>query len=666
LISLPFYVSSQSRTDKSKLISQLKYADSIKNSDSSKATKIAQLILRESKEKKLDSIWIRTAIMLGNIYTENGSREKSIAILTEAIDLGERKNMELLSSHAVTFLAQDYMKNGSFNKALTYYQNAQKIFIKHQDHHGIMRNQTAIGIVFMNLSNYDSAANQFHEALKIARSINHVKAEGLINNNLGRLYQRKREYHRAIPYLETSVELLTKSGKLNSVMRSKLLLAEIFLAQKKFTKALNYATNALDGSIQYQDYQNIIRSEKTIGEIYNARNEKENAVVYYLRAIGSGSRAGLKSSQVMAMTAYIRFLLQENKIDETEELLKEAIRLAKEINTTQDLIELYKLQEIKYELTGQVSLAYALSKKHQLLSDSLRKQESDELAKRLENEYQKQKIENKLTKSQLQNVLNRQAITWLAIGIILAIGIAIVIIVRQKNKDLKHERNEAILKRKNIEIQKNKEIESAKSEIKGQEDERKRLAKELHDGLGGSLATIKLNLSLIESKIAESDLLEPVISSLDDACQEVRTISHHLLPKVFEKNSFTQAAKNYLTSISRGTNIEVNLEIFPEEDIERIDAATKNDLYRIIQELTNNILKHAKASFIDVQLIKHEDYLSLIVEDDGIGFEKEEKPTGIGLNNIQSRIVLLNGTLHIDSKKNRGTLIDIQIPNENQ
>jgi len=464
-----------------------------------------------------------------------------------------------------------------------------------------------------------------------------------------------------------TVTILKKAGIQSSVYRGKTLLSEIHFNQGFYHKALETALLAESSSEKLKDFQNIARTKNLIAKIYVKQNKVKKASQYFLEAISYGKKYHMSQNLIRSQRSYAEFLLTQEKLDLAEKILLEALIVSKSAKTPENEVAIYKLLEIKHEHNNDLEQAYKLSKKRQNLMDSLSQREKYELIERLEKEYDNQKTETALAQSRVKNLQNEQTIIWLAIGTIIVLVIAFFIYltnkIKQRNIKLKYEKNEEILKRKNLEIQKNKEIESAKAEIKGQEAERKRLAKELHDGLGGTLATIKLNLSLADSESTYKKVtLKPIINSLDNACQEVRIISHHLLPKVFENKSLTEAIQKYFSDVSKASNLEVNLEIFPKREIENIQPAKKNDIYRILQELTTNTLKHGQASNLDVQLIQHDDYLSLIVEDDGIGFSQDQKPTGIGLQNIQSRILLLNGVLHIDSKPDRGTLIDIQIP----
>jgi signal transduction histidine kinase len=200
----------------------------------------------------------------------------------------------------------------------------------------------------------------------------------------------------------------------------------------------------------------------------------------------------------------------------------------------------------------------------------------------------------------------------------------------------------------------------------GEERERKRVAEELHDGLGGLLSALKLNVERIDhqgknftrqEKMAYQDMLDLI----DRACQEVRNISHNMLPVALEHFGLGIVLQNMARQINHTGKLWVDVEVYGFE--ERIDRHIELHLYRIVLELFNNILKHAGAQKAVIQLVKENEYISLLVEDDGKGFSPSaggEK--GIGLINVESRVKIVGGNLSIDTSPQSGTTIIITIP----
>lgn len=225
----------------------------------------------------------------------------------------------------------------------------------------------------------------------------------------------------------------------------------------------------------------------------------------------------------------------------------------------------------------------------------------------------------------------------------------------------------AQFRKRKIIHEKEKEVLTLQSLLQGQEIERERMARDLHDGLGGILSGIKLNLSSMKGNviISEKDvnLFTKSIDQLDNAIAEMRRVAHNMMPEALLKFGLTEAIQDYCDGINESNMVKLkftNLGIAPplEKSVEVI-------LYRIIQELTNNAIKHANPKNILIQLSKNESILNLTVEDDGKGFDTKQlaNSKGTGLKNVQSRVDYLKGNFAIESTFGKGTSFIIEIPN---
>ncbi|MFL5762741.1 MAG: ATP-binding protein [Bacteroidia bacterium] len=215
------------------------------------------------------------------------------------------------------------------------------------------------------------------------------------------------------------------------------------------------------------------------------------------------------------------------------------------------------------------------------------------------------------------------------------------------------------------EISELKKIQNEKclSEILGQENERERLSKELHDGLGQILTGISLQLKNLEVSYREKDkVLSRQISKMTtavvDAVKEVRTISHNISPHMLKKYGLVVSLENICRSAGP-------VKIAFKTDISRpLDGHIEIMLFRIAQELVTNIIKHSKASHAAIKLTNGRN-ITLTVEDNGVGMGKsiaDNKTSGIGLISIKNRVEIINGNLKITSKKDQGTKIEITVP----
>jgi len=204
--------------------------------------------------------------------------------------------------------------------------------------------------------------------------------------------------------------------------------------------------------------------------------------------------------------------------------------------------------------------------------------------------------------------------------------------------------------------------------IEGQEIERKRIAKELHDGLGQSLTAIRLHLSALESDMQQfndknQSSLEKLKFILQSTVQEVKTISRDLMPSILQDYGLVKAVEFLCQTIDDANEIQVQFQQYGMDS--KLDQTQTVGLYRVAQELINNAVKHSGARRVNVQLIGHEESVVLMVEDDGKGFDSttsdDAHPT-FGLKNVETRVKSLSGTLEIDSRPGSGTFATVEIP----
>jgi signal transduction histidine kinase len=204
--------------------------------------------------------------------------------------------------------------------------------------------------------------------------------------------------------------------------------------------------------------------------------------------------------------------------------------------------------------------------------------------------------------------------------------------------------------------------------IEAEEKERTRIARELHDGIGQQLSAAKLNISGLQASLntnnnEEKVMIQNAIDLIDESVKEVRVVSHSMMPNALIKSGLVSAVREFINKISSSGSLRINLEIVGLTD--RLEQTVETVLFRVLQELVNNIIKHAQATEVSIQLIRHETELTILIEDNGVGFNVDkvlDKEGGIGLKNIQSRVAFLNGQVFFDSHVDKGTTVTIEIP----
>jgi signal transduction histidine kinase len=301
-----------------------------------------------------------------------------------------------------------------------------------------------------------------------------------------------------------------------------------------------------------------------------------------------------------------------------------------------------------------------IQKSHQdSVYNETRSQQLAEAEKRFEADKKDQEImllrQEQMIKD-LEIDQHRAERTALISAMILAAFILIYLYNRHKQRQ-KAEVNKQLLRQKELHL---------KAIVETQELERKRIAKDLHDGVGQTLSGVKLKMDSLINKadaIPEKEVvkLKDLVEHIDEACTEVRSISHQMMPKVLQEDGLIPAIGDMLEKAFRNTNIAFVYEHYGISS--RLQENVEVGLYRICQELVNNIIKHSGANRVNVQLIKNTGMLVLLVEDNGRGMSNgNSKSKGIGLMNINSRVETINGEFNLEPSPISGTLATIRIP----
>ena len=220
-------------------------------------------------------------------------------------------------------------------------------------------------------------------------------------------------------------------------------------------------------------------------------------------------------------------------------------------------------------------------------------------------------------------------------------------------------------------LQREKELEILSgARVQAQEDERRRIAREIHDGLGQMLTAIKFNLEILEDMITpgkdERERIDDMKNLLDSVMKEAREISYNLMPSVLDDFGLAPALQLLSEQFSNRTNVKVQFQAHGIAD--RLDSNLEIGLYRIAQESLNNVSKHAEATEVNLQIIRHSNGIRLVIEDNGKGITNQPSliratgKGGMGLPGMRDRASSMGGVLTIDSTPNNGTLITVEVP----
>jgi signal transduction histidine kinase len=314
---------------------------------------------------------------------------------------------------------------------------------------------------------------------------------------------------------------------------------------------------------------------------------------------------------------------------------------------------------VNYSIKKYLAYAYGNNKQFDKAFDLLQEtheqylSQTDEETRTIINDilikYETEKTEKELTKKQLELAkaeadLNRKNVLL----VLLFAGVLFILLLYFIYRRIQHEK----LAKLNFENEKNLLI--ALSE--GEEKERFRISNDLHDGLASSIAGVKMKVEL-EADGENFDSVH-LLNKLGELHEEVRRISHNLMPIDFEISDLSDNLAKYCReNTSDGLKIHFNASDF----YPQINPQKAAVIYRVFQELLNNVRKHAKAKSCFVNLTFQAEELTLSVEDDGVGFNSQESFDGQGLNSIQKRLLIIEGAMSIESELGSGTLIIVSI-----
>ncbi len=334
------------------------------------------------------------------------------------------------------------------------------------------------------------------------------------------------------------------------------------------------------------------------------------------------------------------------------------ISIAKKLNNNKYLLWGYNWISSSYAFINDYKNAYLFKKRFANLNDSLLDASYLQSMAGVQHKYEVEKKEKEIISLHSAN-LQKSTLNKFLIGSTIALVLLGLLGYRNfKTKQKLH-------KTQIIQLEKDKQLLAIDAMLKGQEEERSRLAKDLHDGLGGMLSGVKLSfVNMKENLIMDAESVtsfEKSILQLDNTIAELRKVAHNLMPEALVKFGLKNAILDFCNSMQLSSKTKI---IFEQLGTERLLSNTADlYIYRIVQELINNAIKHADADQILVQLTKTNDKVLLTVEDDGKGFNPEliRSAKGIGLKNIQQRVDYLKGKIDIASQAAEGTSVNIEL-----
>lgn len=574
-----------------------------------------------AKEKKLNACepFINTAF--SQYYYYNNAYQQSIDYALKNLDIAEKNGDEKLMVKSYNNLAAIYNHFGNYKSAIDYALKCLELSEKTKDSASFpVRNLTASNTYF-NLKQYDKAIYYSQRAIAFGNKFNNAFAVMMGMNNLA-----------------TSYTQLHKIDSANIIYGQQLALAKKEDDIVVMTYALinltnnNFMKGNLPGVIKYADMLEKAKAQmpdkRTLAEIHHS--------------------------------LALRYIILKNYPVAKAEL-DSGIALALQEKATDALSNLYQSYSKFYFLQNNIKAAEDYSYKFDSLTSAANLKELNFYIEDLEKKYETGEKENQIKLQQVQLRQKSNLIYFLVMGAVGVLSISILIIRNSRNR-------QKLQQLKIDELEKEKQLTATEAVLKGEEQERTRLAKDLHDGLGGMLSGIKYSLDNMKGNLImtpdNAQAFERSIDMLDSSIREMRRVAHNMMPEVLIKYGLDTALKDFCDEINNSGVIHTTYHSISlhEKEIEQTTAVT---IYRIVQELVNNAIKHAAATniLVQTQFSKAENLLSVTVEDDGKGFDinKVKQKSGIGWSNIQNRVDFLKGKIDVQSGEGKGTSVLIEV-----
>jgi len=478
---------------------------------------------------------------------------------------------------------------------------------------------------------------------------------------LQRIYFSRSEFDKAIFYGQKAIGIAGAMGDKSRVMTQSYNLAQTYNLTKNFDSSIAISKRVIKMARDAGNQRVETYALYNLCSIFLRTGKLNDALTYGKECLAASQNISDKKIQSTTLAALGSVYLQLKQYNEAENSLTQALAIREKIEDKKGIADVQNILANVYFAMGQPAKAYALEKASEDFSDSYNQsilsQQSSELEKKYETEKKETQIQLQQSQLRQKNILNyffaASAVSLLAISLLTYRSYK----SRQKLQQAKID-----------DLEKEKQLTATEAVLKGEEQERTRLAKDLHDGLGGILSGIKFSLSNMKGNLImtpdNTQAFERSIDMLDSSIREMRRVAHNMMPEVLVRYGLNVALNEFCSEISSSGVIHANYQSVGMDNAV-LEKTTEITLYRVVQELVNNAIKHAAAENILIQLHAsgQEKQLTVTVEDDGKGFDIAmlQQSPGIGWSNIQNRVDFLKGKIDIKSAPGKGTSVLIEI-----
>jgi two-component system, NarL family, sensor kinase len=469
-----------------------------------------------------------------------------------------------------------------------------------------------IGVLYSSLQNLDEAEKYYLLSEKMSIEINDGWGLAQAYNGLGIIYSSKGDYEKALDYSLKSERIGIEFGDMQTVALAAQTISEVYFAHyKDFDSAESYAKKGLLLAEELGYPGNIAAMLNTLSNIYFHMGRYDISKEYALKAIA----------------------IDTIDINVYSNMAANVVRSGILTGDTENALKYFNTYRRVIDYRADLGFQKAISE--------------------MQTKYETEKKELKL------NALENQRKLGISLtGLGAAISLLVITILLFRHRHLIQKRN--LFEQKNIQLEQEKQLVATQAVLRGETTERARIARDLHDGLGGMLSVVKLKLSDMTGNIflSSSDIpqFQNALTLLDNSIAELRRVALNLMPESLMRYGLKSALTDYCGDIKK-----VHLYFYGDE--RRLGEKYEIALFRIAQELVNNSIKHADADQINIQLIYEDSRISLVVQDNGKGFniEQTDITKTTGLSSIRSRVDSIDGTLDFMTSPGSGTEVHVNL-----
>ncbi|MCM5527227.1 sensor histidine kinase [Parasegetibacter sp. NRK P23] len=623
-------------------------------------------MLKALPKLKEDTSKVIHLIRLGETY-EGSDPANGRKYLVMARELSEK----LKYDHGIylfnTYYANTFLIQGNFDSALHYQNAALKVSEK-------MKDSLNIGISLFNIGVSYRDNGQFEKAIEYClkgRPIVERKATPYLlvqlDDALQILYYRRAQYDKAEEYGKKALAAAKKNGFRTMQATALINLSMNYVSLKRLDEATNALKDALQIGMEEQDIRIQSTVYQNLGGIALEKKDYPRVKFYLEKSWPLFKAVGMKESETGVIRGLGIVELQTGNFAEAKKYAQMALDSSRKYNFRfEGISSLRLLTHIAYaegRLDQGMDYDDEMIVELEKMVQEVLSQQSSDLEKKYETEKKESRIVQLEAEKQIQLLRMRQknTLNYILLGSALALMLIILLLYRN------YRHKQALQQKRINELQTEKQLAATEAVLKGEEKERTRLAKDLHDGLGGMLSGIKYSFNTMKGNLVMTpenmQAFERGIDMLDSSINEMRRVAHNLMPEALVKFGLDAALKDFCADINQSGSIALQYQSIGLEQAE-VDSNTSIAVYRIVQELVGNVLKHAAATKALVQVVRNNEGISVTVEDDGKGFDTGiiRAARGIGWSNIASRVDYLKGKLDVQSEPGKGTSVLIEIP----